>query len=253
MTKNKSSLAKKVLNKIKKGQVKMWPKFYFTSKAFLFILGIVFILFLALFLVSFIIFNLRATGALFLPRFGLFGLRSFFMFFPWLLVIFPILFIIALIFLAKRYRFVYKKPLLYSIIAIVVIVLVGSFIFLRVPIHKKLSERAWEGGIPMAGPLYRQYGMRRPENLYIGRVIEITENGFQMETVDGQGLTINISDNVRFPIDKDIKKDDFVVVMGKKSDAVIDAYGVHKIKEDNRGYMLPRGRPQGVPRQPFPF
>jgi len=253
MTRNKPTIAEKVLNKIKKGQVKMWPKFYFILKALVFILGIVFILFLALFLISFIVFNLRASGVLFLPRFGLLGFRSFFMFFPWLLVIFSILFIIALIFLAKRYRFVYKKPLLYSIIAIVVIVLVGSFIFLRAPFHNRLSERAWRGRLPVAGPLYREYGMRRPENLYIGKVMELTEDGFQMEIEDGQEITVNINKKIRPSFGKDIKKDDFVAVMGEKTDTVIDAYGVSKIKDNDRGYMVPRGRPQGMPGQPFPL
>lgn len=253
MKNSKSSIAEKVLNKIKKGQVKMWPKLYFVLKAFLFALALVFVLFLALFLVSFIIFNLRASGALFLPRFGLFGLRTFLFSFPWLLVIFSVLFIIVLGVLAKRYRFVYKKPLLYSIIAIVVIVLVGSFIFLRAPIHNRLSERAFRGRLPVAGPLYRQYRMRRPENLHMGKVVELTEGGFRIETEDGQKITVSISKKARFPFDKDIKKDDFVVIMGKKSDAVIEAYGVSKIKENDRGYVVPRGRPQGVPRQPSPF
>lgn len=248
MKNNKSSIAEKVLNKIKKGQIKMWPKFYFTLKAFLFILGIICILFLALFIVSFIIFNLRASGALFLPRFGLFGLRTFLFSFPWLLVIFSVLFIITLGILVKRYRFVYKKPLLYSIIAIVVIVLVGSFIFLRAPFHNRLSERAFRGKLPMVGRFYRQYGMRRPEDLYIGKVVEVDENSFQIETKDGQKITVNISEGTRFPFNKkDLKKDDQVVIMGKKSDAGIEAYGIRKIKENGGKYWLPERRSPRIP------
>jgi len=58
----KTKIANQVFSKIKEGQIKMRSKRYFIFRSFLFISGIIAIILLALYLVSFIIFILCASG-----------------------------------------------------------------------------------------------------------------------------------------------------------------------------------------------
>jgi len=115
-----NSISDKIFNKIKKEQIKMRPKIYFILKAVLIALTTLLVAFFVLFLVSFIFFNLRASGAWFLPRFGLPVIGIFFKSLPWLLILITIILIGVLEILVKRFSFAYRRPILYSILFIII-------------------------------------------------------------------------------------------------------------------------------------
>src|SRR3989339_1207086 len=105
-----SRLSKKVLDKVQRGEVKMKPKTYFVSRT----VGVIFLAlltaFLVLFLASFIFFNLRASGAWFLPQFGFSTIGIFFKSLPWLLILIALILIVVLEILVKRFSFAYRRP-----------------------------------------------------------------------------------------------------------------------------------------------
>lgn len=236
-----------VFEKIKSGQVKMRPRLYFVSKTVLVVFGALAAGIFILFLISFILFALRASGLWFLPGFGLRGFRIFFISLPWLLILISGILIVVLEILVKRFAFVWRKPILYSLLAIILVVFLGSFLIDRTPFHSGLFLRAREGRLPLAGPIYRGFGMPESHGVHAGVVLEIIENGFRLKKPDNQLLTIVVTPDTQFSSEKEIKQGDTVVVMGERDDNTVRAFGIRKV--ENRFNIFERRMPLPGPRR----
>ncbi len=238
-------LRKKILDKIKVGKAKMRPKWYFLLKTSLLAAGVIIGALALLYVVSFILFVLRQTGAWFLPSFGLRGIMVFLTSAPWILILLGIVFVILLEILVRHYSFGWQKPLLYSLLGIIGFVILASFLVSKTSFHESLFTRARQGGLPYAGQFYRDFGMPRGEHAQIGVITEITDDGFKMETPRGEPLTIIINPQTSFPLGIDFQKDDRVVVMGEREDHTVKAAGIRKVDDMMPGGMMR----QRIPRQ----
>ncbi|MFH0852662.1 MAG: hypothetical protein V1845_03605 [bacterium] len=225
------SLQNLILEKIKSGKAKMRPRWHFILKAGLFVAGFVIATFALLYLTSFILFILRQTGVWFLPAFGWRGMGVFLISFPWLLILVGIIFVILLEIMVRHYSFAYRKPLLYSLAAIIAFVAVAGLIAAKTTFHERLFLRARQEKLPIAGPFYREFGMPRMENAHIGTIIEITNDGFLMEDLKGEKLTIIVSPETSFPLGIDFQKDDRVMILGERSGNSVKALGIRRIDE----------------------
>lgn len=182
----KNSIVNNVLERIKSGRIKMRPKIYFILKAVFWALAVFSVVLFILYLVSFIVFTLRASGTWFLPGFGFAGIRILFGSLPWLLILATVILIIALEIFAKRFAVVYRRPILYSILIIIVFVLLGSFIIGETQFHPNLLWKAQDRRLPAIESFYRDYGTPRLQNVHFGIVSEIIDNGFTIETPRGK-------------------------------------------------------------------
>ena len=210
----------KILEKIKKGRIKMKPKSYFVFRTILFAIGIILAFIFTVFIIGFILFNLRVSGAWHFPAFGFPGLGLFFVSLPWLLIVLAIIFILILEIFAKKFSIVYKKPLLYSVIGIRIIVLILGIFIAQTPMHKGLFDRARQGKMPF---------MRPPHNAYIGNVENIIDNGFEIKTKEGENFRIIISSKTHFPFGNKIEQGESVMIMGKKQGSSVEAFGIRRI------------------------
>lgn len=229
-----------ILEKIKEQTVKMKPKSHFVFKTIIYVLSFIFVFLFVIFLASFIVFSLRIRGVWHFSDFGFRGLGLFFSSFPWLLLIFAIIFIAILEIFAKKFSLVYKKPLLYSILGIVTVVFIFSFIIGCTSMHPQLFRSVQEGRLPIMGPMYRGQFMEPPRNVFIGRVTELTDNGFKLETKQGENLEVIIPSKIKSSFNGSIEKDDIIVVMGERENSFIRAFGVHEAPE-NEDIYFPRG------------
>jgi len=247
----KNNIIDKVLAKIKKGDVKMKPKVYFVLKTILTIGGVFIIGAFALFLISFISFHLRASGVGYLPNFGFLGFGAYLRLLPWFLIIASVLLIILLEILAKHFAFVYRRPIFYSLLIIILIALVGGLVIDKTPFHSSLFLQARQGELPFAGPIYRDFGMPELRDVHRGVVSETTEIGFIMETSQGNELTVVINSETRVMFKAEIKREDTVVVFGKEEGGVINAIGVSTV-DDNLKFpssmRSPLSPPDRIPR-----
>ena len=228
------SIKERILEKIKSGEVKMRPKIYFVLKAILIVGGIFLVAGFIIFLISFIHFHLRASGLWYLPAFGPRGFLTAFRFLPWILVFLSLALILILEILAKRFSFVWRRPMLYSLLIIIFVVLIGGFIIGKTAFHPRLFFQAREGKLPLMAPIYQEFGMPKFEDVHRGVVEKLTENGFLLRKADNELLTIILSSNTQFPFGKEVKEGDSVVVMGKRDDSTILAIGVRKIDDQFR-------------------
>jgi len=235
----KSSISDKVLDQIKGDQVKMRPKIYFVLKTLLIVLGIFIVALFALYLVSFIVFALRASGAWYLSGFGFPGIKASIILIPWLLILMALILIIILEVLVKRFSFSYRQPILYSALAIIIFVLLGSFAIGQTGLHPNLFQRAREGRLPVAEKFYRGFGMGKFHNVHRGIVSGLTDNGFSIKTCNDEILIVIVSSETRFLFEGDVEINDMVIILGERDNHTITATGVRKV-DDEIGFLPKR-------------
>lgn len=180
----------KIINAIKSGEIKMIPRWRFIlNTAFMFSGGLL-IFFIAIYLISFIIFSAEQTGVWFTPFFGGIGFYLFLRSMPWILIVLSIIFVVAFFFLVKKYSFVYEKPLVYSLIGVVVIVTVGGFLILYTPFHQGIFDSARHGQAPIIGVIYQDFGPNRSGDIHRGIILSTTTSGFVFQDRSGETSTI---------------------------------------------------------------
>jgi len=225
-TKEEKSIKSTILEKIKVGEVEMKSKWHFILKGLLMAFGVFIFAIAIIYLFSFILFILAQNGALFATEFGFHGIGIFFMSLPWILLLLVGIFVIILEKLVKKYSFSYRKPILYSILGILLMLLIGTFFVSRIGLHQSLSRFADEDRLPFWGGMYRGYGMQSFSNVHPGMISAITEDGFILTNRQGESLIVRFNSGTNLPKDRDLQEGDSVVVMGERLEDSVDAFGV---------------------------
>ena len=212
----------------------MRPRWHFVLRGGLWFVGTILAALTLLYLASFIVFTMHQSGSWFVPGFGWSALGVFFRSLPFLLVFLALLFMVLLEVLVSRYTFAYDKPLLYSALAIIVLVIFGGLAVGKTSLHSGLFRQAGKDRLPFAGELYRGYGMARSRELPLGMVEEITEDGWNVRNFRGEIVHVLVTPATSFPFGEDIEVGDTVVIFGEpQGDGVIKAFGAREISEDD--------------------
>ena len=125
-----------ILETIKNKQIQMKPRWHFILQAVLMMAIVLMMLFIAIYLISFIVFVAPRSGSLI----------AF-----WLLILLATIFIYMLELFVQRYSIAYRRPLLYSTIAILLFILLSVIIADRIRFHDRFErfvERRHVPGIP---------------------------------------------------------------------------------------------------------
>ena len=228
-----TSIRGDVMDAIRKGRARMRPRWHFLLLSVLLITG-VFIVFLALlYAASLALFFLRDTGAIFAPSFGIRGWFSLLRSLPWLLILLILVFTAVLEVLVRRYAFVYKKPLLASVVGILAFIVLGGFALAQTPLHRRLDLSARRGELPSPLGIVYRGALRRPppDDVYRGKVITSVRGGFLMHDENGSGTTtVHIVPHTRLPYGEEFAPGDTVVVQGDETaTGTVDAFGVSSI------------------------
>lgn len=239
-SKNKNNLSDVLLDKIKNGEIKMRPKIYFVGKLILLALATAVITFFAIFVASFIFFMIRASGLMFLPSFGFIGIKMLLFSLPWILILGLLMLIATSELFIKHFPFVYKNPILYSLMALIIVILIGGFLLDNSGFHTSMLLKARDGKLPIAGPIYQKYGVPDSKEVYYGIVIgEPSDSGFKIETPRKEEISIYISEKTRIPREV-INENDALIILGKKTNGGIEAYEIKKV---NRDFNIFPGKP----------
>lgn len=241
---HQKNLRSHILDEIKSGRLKMRPKWHFILNNALLITGGVIVLLALLYLVSFVAFVLRQNGVWFAPIFGLRGWFAFLISLPWLLIVLSLIFIIILELLVRHFAFAYHRPLLYSLLGIMLVVLVGGFLVNRTTLHASLAQFSEKHQLPIAGPFYRGFGHERFRNIHHGLITGTTTNGIVIETERGEILLIDITPHTRLPLGMDFTVSDIVMVFGDRDDDRVEAFGIRRVPPPPVMPMMRRYIPQ---------
>jgi hypothetical protein len=173
-----------------------------------------------------------------LPKFGLTSFGSYIKLLPWFLILSCIVLIAVLEILAKRFSFIYRRPIVYSLIIIIIIVSIGGVFINKTPFHQKIFFNFQGKHIPTFDPFYRDINMMKNRGIYRGVVSELTDSGFVLQAPHDSVINVIIDEKTKFPSNKNIAKDDEVMVMGKIEGDNLKATGVLEIN-DNMNYFSP--------------
>ncbi|MBI2888653.1 MAG: hypothetical protein HYY10_01890 [Candidatus Liptonbacteria bacterium] len=226
MTQN---LKEKILGVIREGHAKMRPRWHFVFERALIGAGVALLLLALLYLASFMVFSLRQSGAWFAPQFGSRGWLTFLRSLPWVLIFFSVGFIVALEVLVRKYEFAYRKPLLYSLVGVALIVALGGLI--AAPWHRSVLGAAQHGSLPLfADRFYRHFGTPHFRDIHRGRMRQMMPNGFMFENADGTTSSVMFPPRKRPPMGR-FREGDSVFIFGEGTRNSIDAYGIERIEE----------------------
>lgn len=221
-----------ILNKIKSGEIDMKPRWYFVFKGLLLVLGLISMSLVVVYLISFILFALRQSGVGFAPAYGFRGLSMFVIGSPWLLILSSGFFLLLLYVLVSRYSFSYRRPLLYSMIGVVSLVLLSSLVIGQTGAHRDFKGYAERNNLPMFAHMYQNIESDRPDNLTVGTIEEVRNDGFIIKTDKGETLQVIIDGDTRYRPGYTFANNEKVFVFGDKVDDKITAFGIRPVPED---------------------
>lgn len=221
-----NDLQQKLLEKIKAGEVTMVPRWHFLLRGLLWATALVTVALVAIYLLSFIFFMLRHSGLMFAPLFGWHGLMIFVVSSPWILVGMLGLFLCALYLLVTHYSFSYQKPLVYSMIGVVLFVIAVASLIQQTSMHERIRTFATEREVPGLAPLYRDATERKSDEVTRGEIRQLSESGFMLKTVENEVYPVIVSGHTKLPFNHALEVDDAVMVFGPLREGSIDAFGV---------------------------
>lgn len=131
------------MSKIKSGEVKMKPRWYFIAGSSLAIIGLAGLTIASVFLTGLISFSLRPHGPM-----GAIRLQEMLNNFPWWAVALAVVGIGAGCFILKKYDFSYKKNFPIIVIGFMLAVIIAGWIIDEIGINEELQRR---------GPMRRFY------------------------------------------------------------------------------------------------
>jgi len=246
-----NQLNKDILQKIQSGKVTMRSRSSFVWRSILWVLAAFLLAAGLIFIITFIVFILRANGNWDLPAFGLHGLVEFLTFFPWLFVPALILFLWLLERFILRNSFAYRMPVLYSGGAVIIIVVVASLAVLATPLHRRLFEQARSQQLPIAGSFYRFFGGSKPDDFYVGAVASTSPSSYTIVTPEGKKLVILKTSATQIISSSPIVSGDCVEIIGdEQNNGQLTAMSVKKTDANIVEDCLPAGRPEPPPLPP---
>ena len=223
-THNQQPTSQSVLAEIRARGLHMRPRWHFLLQTSLSVLAALCVFLAAIYLMSLVIFVIRESGLAFAPRFGYRGWTEFLRSFPWLLVIGSLVFLAVLEELLRRYSFVYKRPLLYSTGALVVILTLASVIADLDDIHPQIRNYSNAHGVPIYNT-FAQPPFGRPSHFFHGQIIS-TASGTTTILKQG-GAQVHIDIETQMP-DNNSSTDTPVVIFGETVNGQFRAYGVSR-------------------------
>jgi hypothetical protein len=243
------TIRQNVMQSIARGTARMRPAWHFALLTALWSLGIVLAFCTLVLVVALITFSLRQSGASSMPPLGLRALGPMISTVPWLLVFLGALFVVILELLTRHFAFAYRRPLLLSLIVVIALALVGGITFSRAPMHHQLFERAMRNDLPLAGPMYRRYGMGGDSRIHPGIIASVQNDGLMLTTRRGASMWVAMSDTTQ--VDETLLVVGMpVVVLGDRDGASISAVGIMPAPGDILWGPSPSGNPAPFMHQP---
>ena len=233
MTKTFSKMKEFITEKIARGEIVKHSKIYYVILNLALYFAAFLALALAVFFGSFVVFTLRFRHPWLLMGFGWPGFWRLLLSLPWLIAGFVLVLVAAIEFVSWRYTHLYRKPLLYSVLTIILVVVVVSSLIARTTFHSTMFRYAQHNRLPFAGFMYRMFNAPHLPDGYFGQVVSEDSSVWQLKTNEGDNVQVVLSDDTRFPTGKDdIHVLDNVLVFGPRTSSTIYARGIRKITRD---------------------
>ncbi|MFH1129631.1 MAG: hypothetical protein V1686_02765 [Patescibacteria group bacterium] len=217
----KNSIKDRILNEIKKGDLKMHPKFTYALKAIFMVATIIILIMIVVFLISFMVFSLKNNGAQFLITTGFMGVLYLIYSLPWVFVSVTLFAILLIEYLVKRFKFAYRRPLIYSLLIVLIFSTACGVLMHREFFHRGVS-------CLINDSLYSPKPVNFP-NTYQGQIHKINENEIQIIDLNGRIIdAIFPSESFRLK-ENEFEPGDRIIFTGNKDDLIINISSYRKL------------------------
>jgi len=159
---------------------------------------------------------------------------------PWLIILAAVVFIILLEIFARRYSFVWRYPLLYSTLFLMLAVVIGGFLTAQTPLHRRLGQNNNMPPLPpplsQMKPFYENLEQRhRNPAVNIGIITEFNDSGFVMQERHGEELTVIVDSNTKIKHQQDtsFKIGEMLIIFGPRAQNIIKAEAIDCIKPND--------------------
>ncbi len=214
-----------VMATIEQGSVKMRSRWFFIIQTALVGACILVISGMVVYVVSLAVFVTEESGVWAAPQYGWQGFLLFTRSIPWFLIISALALLGITEVLARRFSFVYSRPLAYSFALFVVCTAVAGSVVAQTSFHRSLSEFVNRHRVPIVPTWYKRYDPETQQGVWRGRVIMMGDGRFVIERRSGLTTTIMISTKTRLP-PFPINENDRVMVIGVGETSTVSAWGI---------------------------
>lgn len=258
------SIREDVLAKIKKEQISMHSNTYFVLQMIALAAVAIAVLTISVFLCNFIFFAIHESGSDEFLGFGNRGILFFLQAFPWWLFVIDIALIMLLEWLLRKFRFGYKAPILYLLLAIVVVTFSAGYTVEHATIFNSfLRDRAHEHRLP--SPLNDIYEhAERPFSGARGGACRCTVTAVEGSIIYANDVDIGTTTSLVITVPPGnphatttgISVGDVIFVAGDRDGNTIEAFGINKLPPgspsvDPHSQGGPENGPHDVDDMPF--
>lgn len=232
----KNSISQNVLEQIHSGKIKQTSRAYFIFRLGLFVTAVAVLALLVIYIASLVFFGLRSSGAWFAPGFGLSATRAALLVVPWVLVGCVVVAIVLLELMVKHFGFAYRRPAVYSVAGIVVLVLIAGYALALTPLHRALYQQAHGPRPPFWSAMYKGLDAGPGQPLHAGFVDGLDEQSFLLNAREGVDFRVHVTLGTRLPLERELREGDFVLVFGPTHEDIIQAERVQFVPDEMRGF-----------------
>lgn len=222
------SMEQRVLQAIQQQKLAMHAKWRIVLPHVLIIACAVLLALIAILHTSSLLYGFQLNGSWNLLRADLGNITYVLRAFPWLLAGIPLFLLVALIAVLRRTTRVYRLPLLYTIVAIPLVVVGVSVLIEQIPGHEELQNFT-TSSIPVVGGLYRNVAEREPAETYIGEVRNVNGNGFTLINRKGETIPVEMSASSTQAQSPAVANTQVVQVVGKANGGKVNAKKIEKV------------------------
>ncbi|MDE1970272.1 MAG: hypothetical protein KGI50_01715 [Patescibacteria group bacterium] len=228
-----TDISTRVLEKIKEKKIHMRPKLYFAAQIILVAVLSLGALILTMFIMSFVLFSLQESGEQFLLGFGLSGIITFLILFPWMLFEIDIILVLLVEWLWRLFKFGYRTSLLAIFLLIIMVALLGSLALNSTSLHRALLDKADQDKLPLIGSWYEQiHDSHVTHGIFRGKIISIKNKTVVISHDDTDRDTDDGTWTVMLPSVFNVAtlhEGDKLYVAGDNNNGIIQAYGIHVV------------------------
>ena len=220
-----SNIDKKIKKDLLGKDIQMKPKSYFFAVSALYIISTILVILFALFLASFIFFATKSSGTNYLLAFGYSGILPYLQSLPWLLILALIILILLVEIFGKKIDLISKKPLIYSLAAVIIVIVGFGTVFANTEIHNSLFNRAVDNRLPFGKGLYEKYGTFHENKLIVAKIIESNDEYLVVES-RGVEYQIEITEELHLPPKLELFVNQEIMIFGEIENNIIEAVGI---------------------------
>ncbi len=231
-----NTITNSVMEQITEKKIPQTTRGYFLLRKVVAIVGLSVSLLVLVFCISLVVFRLKVSGAWFLfidgrERF-LIGLGMV----PWLLVVSIVLVALCAELILRRFGFGYRRPVLYTGAALLVVVMGVGYVVTQTPLHRSMYNKV-NGPVPAPwfGTLYPKAHMIAPKYVFLGLVHDLDADGFFLRTRGAADVRVVVTADTQLPVERPVGEEDFVLVVGSQENTVVVARGIRFVPDELRG------------------